>query len=98
MTHTWRGTRSMNAATASSGTEVEVGLLGLQTSTSLVATVTSPAIALRSWRSWSSSATSMAPAHPRRPPGGDKRRRRATVDDLGLRLEQRLPGREQDVA
>jgi hypothetical protein len=52
----------MNAATASSSTDVDVGLLGLQMSTSRVATVISAAIASRSWRSSSSRATAIARA------------------------------------
>ena len=45
-----------------SGIAVLVGLLGLHTSTSLVATVTSVSIASRSWRSSASSATVSARA------------------------------------
>ena len=52
----------MNSAIASSGSDVEVGLLGLQMSTSRVATVISVAIASRSWRSSESSGTWMARA------------------------------------
>ncbi len=56
------GMRSMNSAIAASGTAVEVGLLGLQTSIIRVATVTSRAIASRSWRCSPSSATVTAVA------------------------------------
>ena len=52
----------MNASISSSPIAVDVGLLGLQISTSRVATVTSVAIASRSWRSSSSSGTWIARA------------------------------------
>ena len=52
----------MNAAISSSGSAVEVGLFGLQTITSRVATVISSRIAPRSWRWSSSSGTSIARA------------------------------------
>ena len=83
---------------ASRSSAVEVGLFGLQTSTSRVATVTSWAIASRSWRSSASSGTWIA----RRARCGREMRidaeRRPRVDELGARLEQRLAGGEQDVA
>ena len=79
-----------NPRSRRSPTEVEVGLLGLQTRTSRVATVISPTIASSWWRSSASSGTSIA----RAPDGGGEVRidaeRRPGVHDLRSRLEQRL--------
>ena len=58
----WRGTEATKAAISSSGSAVDVGLLGLQTMISRVAAVTSRRIASRSWRWPASSGTSMARA------------------------------------
>jgi hypothetical protein len=52
----------MKAAISSSGSAVEVGLLGLQTITSRVATVISSRIFARSWRWRPSTGTSIARA------------------------------------
>jgi hypothetical protein len=62
MTATWRGTAATNAAIASNGSAVEVGLFGLQTMTRRVAAVTSAAIASRSWRCSASRSTVIARA------------------------------------
>ena len=51
------GMRSQKAAISAAGRWVPVGLLGLQTSSSWVAAVTSAAIASRSWTSPSASGT-----------------------------------------
>ena len=51
-----------NAAISSSGSAVEVGVFGLQTITSRVATLISRRIASRSWRCSASSGTSSARA------------------------------------
>ena len=82
----------------SAGSAVLVGLFGLQTITSRVATVISASIASRSWWSVASSGTRT----PRRPGGGLEVRvdaeRGPRVDELGARLEQRLAECEQHVA
>ena len=52
----------MKAAISSSGSAVEVGLFGLQTIASRVATVISLRIASRSWRWAASTGTSIARA------------------------------------
>ena len=57
-----RGSACRNASICSSGSAVLVGLFGLQTSTSRVATVTSAAIASRSWTAAAVSGTSIARA------------------------------------
>ena len=75
-----------------------VGLFGLQTIASRVATVISAAIASRSWRSCSSSGTRIARAPEARLELGIDRERRPGVDQLGARLEQRLTGGQEDVA
>ncbi len=75
-----------------------VGLFGLQTITSRVATVISRSIAGRSWRSRASSAhRDRARARGRGEVRVD-RERRPRVDELGAGLQQRLAGGEQDVA
>ncbi len=81
-----------------SGNDVEVGLFGLQISTSRVATVTSASIASRSWRCVAVERDlDRARAGRRRQLRVDAERR-PRVDDLGAGLEQRLAGREQQVA
>ncbi len=83
---------------SASRTAVLVGLLGLQTSTSRVATVISRSIADRSWRSCSSSATVIARAPEAAARCGIDGEGRPGVDELGAGLQQRLAGSEQDVA
>ena len=83
---------------SASGTAVLVGLLGLQTSTSRVATVISRSIA--------SQVVARVPVERDRHRAGTgggaemriDRERRPRVHELGARLEQRLAGGEQDVA
>ena len=94
-----RDRRRRTPAISSSGSAVEVGLFGLQTITSRVATVISVAHRVEVVRVRRRRAGPRSRARPRRPRGAGRReKRRPRVDELGARLEQRLAGGEQDVA
>ena len=93
-----RAPRSRNAAISASGSAVLVGLLGLQTITSRVATVIS-----REHRVEVVALVGVERDGDRARAGGGgevrvDRERRPRVDELGAGLEQRLAGGEQDVA
>ena len=77
---------------------MDVGLFGLQTSTSRVAIVICSSMAPRSWR-WSASTVDRDRACPgRRREVRVDAEARPCVDELGAGLEQRLARGEQDVA
>ena len=91
------GPRAMNAAISSSGSAVEVGLFGLQTIASRVATVIS--------RGHRGEVVALVAVERHADLGRARRgrevrvdrERRPRVDELGAGLEQRLAGGQQDL-